>query len=51
MTAGKQSKEQHYFDVLRRIDKDYMTPKQIRRDADREPDGPDYAEYLEMSYD
>jgi len=41
------SKEQVYYDVLKRISK-YMTPDQIRKDAG----GPlSYSEYLEMSYE
>lgn len=54
LIVGKQKKpsnEQRYYDVLRRIAKEYMTPRQILRDADSEPYGPDYTEYLEMSYE
>lgn len=43
--------EQHLtmYDTLKRISKDYMTPAQIRRDADKT--GLDVEEYLEMSYE
>jgi hypothetical protein len=39
------------FDALKRIARDFMTPDQIRRDAEKECDGPGYEEYLEMSYE
>ena len=39
------------FDALKKIARDYMTPDQIRRDAEKERNGPDYEEYLEMSYE
>jgi hypothetical protein len=42
------SNEQRYFDALKRIAR-YMTPNQIRRDADNM--GLDYVEYLEMTYE
>lgn len=41
--------EAHYFDVLKRIGRQYMTPDQIRRDAKNT--GLSYVEYLEMSYE
>jgi len=41
--------EQAYFDALKRIARNYMTPDQIRRDAKNV--GLDYEEYLEMSYE
>lgn len=39
------------FDALKRIGRDYMTPDQIRRAAAKEHGGPNYEEYLEMSYE
>lgn len=47
--SKQQSDEQRYFDALRLIAKDYMTPDQIRRDTDNE--GLGYTEYLEMAYE
>ena len=41
--------QQRMFDTLKRISRDYMTPAQIRRDADNA--GLDVEEYLEMSYE
>lgn len=38
-----------YFDALKRIAKDRMTPDQIRRDAPNV--GLEYEEYLEMAYE
>lgn len=43
------SYERLYYDVLKRIARDYMTPDQLRRDADKV--GLEYADYLEMSYE
>lgn len=43
------SNEQVYYDRLKRIARGYMTPQQIRRDADGS--GLSYVEYLEMSYE
>lgn len=43
------SDEQRYYDALKSIAKDYMSPDKIRRDA---PDaGLSYEEYLEMAYE
>jgi hypothetical protein len=46
------SNEQRYYDTLKRIAKSYMTPDQIRRDADRGNLCTDsYEEFLEMAYE
>ncbi len=45
----KIERQQRMFDTLKRISKDYMTPDEIRRDADNT--GLSYNEYLEMSYE
>ena len=44
-------KQQQLYDTLKRIGREYMTPAQIKRDAERGSLGLDYAEYLEMSYE
>lgn len=43
--------ETKLYDALKRIARGYMTPDQIRRDAEKEEFGPGYEEYLEMSYE
>lgn len=43
------SNEQRYFDALKRIARDYMTPEQLRRKASQY--GLSFAEMLEMSYE
>lgn len=37
-------------DTLIKIKKGYMTPDQIRKDADKKP-GLDFEEYIEMAYE
>lgn len=49
MSRERASRELLYFDVLKRIARGYMTPDQLRRDADNI--GLSYEEYLEMSYE
>lgn len=44
------SDEQRYFDALRTIAKEYMTPAQLQRGSMKKF-GLDYHEALEMSYD
>ena len=44
------SNERRYFDVLRRIAKDYQTTTQMRRNCEREYGLP-FEEVLEMAYD
>lgn len=40
---------QRYYDALKRIARVYMTPDQLRRDANKI--GLEFEEYIEMSYD
>ncbi len=42
--------EAAYFDALRAIARDYQTPEQLRRSAERDYGLP-YEEVLEMAYD
>lgn len=44
------SDAQRYFDVLRRIARDYQTPEQLRRHAQRDY-GLDGDEAIEMAYE
>lgn len=46
-----QSNEQRYYDALKRIAKDYMTPAQIARDAAKSFGALSAREYLEMAYE
>lgn len=48
---SKPSNEQRYYDALRRIAKDYMTPAQIARDAAKSFGALSTREYLEMAYE
>ncbi len=45
----KQSNEQRYFDALKKIAKEYMTPEQLRHDHNVAYLG--YEEVLSMAYD
>lgn len=44
------SDEQRYYDVLKKIAKDYMTTRELMRNSERQY-GLTYHEVLEMSYD
>lgn len=46
---NKQSNEQRYYDALKRIARDYMTPAQIARDSEKA--FLDKDEYLEYAYE
>ena len=42
--------ERYYFDTLRRLAKDYLTPAQLERDSEKKYGIP-YHEALEMAYE
>jgi hypothetical protein len=46
----KQSNEQHYYDVLKHIAKNYQTSEQLRRTAEKDY-GLDAEEAIEYAYD
>ncbi len=46
----KQSNEQHYYDVLKHIAKNYQRPDQLRRGAEKEY-GLDADEAIEYAYE
>ena len=43
-------KQQEMFDALRKIAREYMTPEELRRSADKDY-GVSYEEALEMAYE
>jgi uncharacterized protein (UPF0147 family) len=50
--AGKSAaREQVMYDTLKRIAKDYVTPRQIRRDIEKSGSVLSFEEYIEMAYD
>lgn len=44
-------KQQRLYDALKAIGREYMTPAQIARDAERTHGALDKIEYLEMAYE
>ena len=44
-------KQQRLYDTLKKIARQYMTPAQIARDAERDGRPLDRREYLEMAYE
>lgn len=44
-------KQQRMYDTLKRIAREYMTPAQIERDAERSHGALGKLEYLEMAYE
>lgn len=46
----RQSNEQHYYDILRHIARNYQTADQLRRGAEKEY-GLDFEEALEYAYE
>lgn len=50
MTDKRVEREQRMFDTLKEISKGYMTPKQMRRNAEKSY-GIDYEEMLEYAYE